>query len=37
MKTISRYLMTLVALFAMTTGAWANIATIEFTKESMPG
>ena len=37
MKTISRYLMTLVALFAMTTGAWANIATIEFTKETMPG
>ena len=37
MKTISRYLMTLVALFAMTTGAWANIATIEFTKESVPG
>ena len=29
--------MTLVALFAMTTGAWANIATIEFTKETMPG
>ena len=29
--------MTLVALFAMTTGAWANIATIEFTKESVPG
>ena len=37
MKTISRYLMTLVALFAMTTGAWANIATIEFTKQTMPG
>ena len=37
MKTISRYLMTLVALFAMTTGAWANIATIEFTKETVPG
>ena len=29
--------MTLVALFAMTTGAWANIATIEFTKETVPG
>ena len=29
--------MTLVALFAMTTGAWANIATIEFTKQTMPG
>ena len=28
MKTISRYLMTLVALFAMTTGAWADEATI---------
>ena len=26
MKTISRYLMTLVALFAMTTGAWAAAA-----------
>ena len=37
MKTISRYLMTLVALFAMTAGAWANIATIEFSKESVPG
>ena len=37
MKTISRYLLTLVALFAMTTGAWANIATIEFTKETVPG
>ena len=32
----SRYLLTLVALFALTTGAWANIATIEFTKESVP-
>ena len=29
--------MTLVALFAMTAGAWANIATIEFSKESVPG
>ena len=32
-----KILMTLVALFAMTTGALANIATIEFTKETMPG
>ena len=32
-----KILMTLVALFAMTTGAWANIATIEFTKETVPG
>ena len=34
MKTISRYLMTLVALFAMTTGAWAEGETATITLTS---
>ena len=37
MKTISRYLMTLVALFAMTTQAWAEEVTVTFTQADLSG